>query len=75
MRGTVIYGPGDVRVELVPDSTILEPTDALVVVIRAAICGSDPWPYRGYAEFREAGNRIGHEFIGLMRTSARLTSN
>jgi len=66
MRATIMYGPGDVRVENVPDSTILEPTDALVVVTRAAICGSDLWPYRGYAEFGESGNRMGHEFIGLV---------
>jgi threonine dehydrogenase-like Zn-dependent dehydrogenase len=59
MRATVMYGPGDVRVENVPDATILEPTDALVVVTRAAICVSDLWPYRGYAEFGETGNRMG----------------
>lgn len=66
MRATIMYGPGDVRVENVPDSTIIEPSDALVVVTRAAICGSDLWPYRGYAQFREAGNRMGHEFIGVV---------
>lgn len=66
MRATIMYGPGDVRVEHVPDSTLLEPTDALVVVTRAAICGSDLWPYRGYAQFRETGNRMGHEFIGIV---------
>lgn len=66
MKATVMYGPGDVRVENVPDSTILEPTDALVVVTRAAICGNDLWPYRGYAEFGETGNRMGHEFIGIV---------
>ena len=41
MRATVMYGPGDVRVENVPDASILEPTDAFVVVSRDAICGSD----------------------------------
>lgn len=66
MLATIMYGPGDVRVERVPDSTIIEPTDALVVVTRAAICGSDLWPYRGYAEFGEGGNRMGHEFIGVV---------
>ncbi|MCB9445302.1 MAG: alcohol dehydrogenase catalytic domain-containing protein [Ardenticatenaceae bacterium] len=66
MQATIMYGPGDVRVENVPDSTIIEPSDALVVVTRAAICGSDLWPYRGYAQFREAGNRMGHEFIGVV---------
>lgn len=33
---------------------------------RAAICGSDLWPYRGYAEFGETGNRMGHEFVGIV---------
>lgn len=66
MRATVMYGPGDVRVEDVPDSKIIEPTDAVVVVTRAAICGSDLWPYRGYGEFGESGNRMGHEFIGVV---------
>jgi threonine dehydrogenase-like Zn-dependent dehydrogenase len=61
-----MYGPGDVRVEHVPDSRIVEPTDALVVVTRAAICGSDLWPYRGYGDFGEAGNRMGHEFVGVV---------
>lgn len=66
MRATIMYGPGDVRVENVPDSRIIETTDALVAVTRAAICGSDLWPYRGYAEFGENGNRMGHEFIGVV---------
>ena len=45
MRATVMYGAGDVRVENVPDAAIVEPTDALVSVTRACICGSDLWPY------------------------------
>ena len=46
MRATVMYGAGDVRVEDVPDAHLIEPTDALVVVSRAAICGSDLLPYQ-----------------------------
>jgi len=66
MKATVMYGPGDVRIENVPDATMIAPTDALVVVTRAAICGSDLWPYRGYGEFGATGNRMGHEFIGIV---------
>jgi len=44
MRATVMYGAGDVRIESVPDAHLIEPSDALVVVTRAAICGSDLWP-------------------------------
>ena len=65
MRATVMYGAGDVRVENVPDARISEPTDALVTVTRAAICGSDRWPYRSM-EPSEEGRRMGHEFIGVV---------
>jgi threonine dehydrogenase-like Zn-dependent dehydrogenase len=41
MRATVMYAAGDVRVENVPDAAIVEPTDAVVRVTRACICGSD----------------------------------
>jgi hypothetical protein len=65
MKATVIYGAGDVRVENVPDAQIKESTDALVVVTRAAICGSDLWPYKGMPA-SEVGRRMGHEFIGIV---------
>ncbi len=65
MRATIIHGAGDIRVETVPDPEILEPTDALVRVVTACICGSDLWPYRSMAPSEE-GNRIGHEFIGII---------
>jgi hypothetical protein len=65
MRATVMHGAGDVRIEDVPDARLVEPTDALVVVTCAAICGSDLWPYKSM-EHDEAGRRMGHEFIGVV---------
>ncbi len=65
MRATVMYGAEDVRVEDVPDARLLEPGDALVRVTRAAICGSDLWPYKSM-EPSAAGQRMGHEFIGIV---------
>src|SRR3989442_373894 len=65
MRGTVMFGAGDVRLETVPDARLIEPTDALVVVTRAAICGSDLWPYKTM-EYSETGGRMGHEAIGIV---------
>jgi threonine dehydrogenase-like Zn-dependent dehydrogenase len=65
VRATVMYSAGDVRVETVPDTRLIEPTDALVVVTRAAICGSDLWPYKSM-EPSETGHRMGHEFIGVV---------
>jgi threonine dehydrogenase-like Zn-dependent dehydrogenase len=65
MRATVMYGAGDVRVEDVPDARLIEPTDALVRITRAAICGSDLWPYKSM-EPTDSGRRMGHEFIGVV---------
>jgi hypothetical protein len=65
MRATVMYGAGDVRVEDVPDAHLIEPTDALVRVTRAAVCGSDLWPYKTM-EHGDTGRRMGHEFIGVV---------
>ncbi len=65
MRATVMYGAGDVRVETVPDARLIEPTDALVRVTRACICGSDLWPYKTM-ERSETGRRMGHEAIGVV---------
>jgi threonine dehydrogenase-like Zn-dependent dehydrogenase len=63
MRATVFHGSEDVRV--VPDTGLREPTDAVVRVVRAAICGSDLWFYRGIAGW-EPGWRLGHEFLGIV---------
>src|SRR5207253_3916100 len=65
MRATVMYSAGDVRIENVPDPRIIEPTDAVVRVTRACICGSDLWPYQSMPP-TPAGKRMGHEFIGIV---------
>lgn len=65
MRATYIYGPGDVRVIDAPNPTMTLPTDAIVRVTRACVCGSDLHPYHS-APANEAGESIGHEFIGVV---------
>ena len=65
MRATVMYGAGDVRIENVPGPTIEEPTDAIIRVVRACICGSDLWPYNSMAP-SETGQSMGHEAIGVV---------
>ena len=65
MRATVMYGAGDVRIEQRPDPQIVEPTDAIVSVSRACICGSDLWPYQKM-EHVDAGRVMGHEAIGVV---------
>lgn len=67
MRAAVYRGPRDIRVEDVADATLREPTDALVRVTHACICGSDLWPYRGALPIYGApGGRTGHEFMGVV---------
>jgi threonine dehydrogenase-like Zn-dependent dehydrogenase len=65
MLATVMYAAGDVRVEDVPDPSIVEPTDAIVRVTSACICGSDLWPYADM-EPSETGQSMGHEAIGVV---------
>jgi hypothetical protein len=65
MRATIMYQAGDVRIEKVPDATLVNPSDAVVRVTSACICGSDLWPYRAL-EPSETGRRMGHEAIGVV---------
>ena len=65
MRATVLFGAGDVRIENVPDARLIEPTDAVVTVTRACICGSDLWPYKTM-EHSDTGRIMGHEAIGVV---------
>ncbi|MET7706443.1 alcohol dehydrogenase catalytic domain-containing protein [Micromonospora sp. NPDC005413] len=65
MRATLMYGAGDVRVESMPDPTIQQPTDAIVRIVRACVCGSDLHPYHDLP-VREQGMQMGHEFIGVV---------
>ena len=65
MRATVMYSAGDVRIENVPDPKIIEPTDAVIRVTRACVCGSDLWPYQKM-ERSDTGRVMGHEAIGVV---------
>ncbi len=68
-----MYGAGDVRIEDVPDPVIHAPTDAIVRVVRAAICGSDLHPYRSMPA-TDQGRQMGHEFLGIIEdTGAEVT--
>ncbi len=65
MKATTIYGARDVRLENQPDPVIRQPTDAIVRVAAACVCGSDLWNYRGDNPIAEPF-RIGHEFVGVV---------
>ena len=65
MRATLMYDAGDVRVEEVPDPVLQAPTDAIIRVTYACVCGSDLHPYHDL-EATPEGRRMGHEAIGVV---------
>lgn len=64
MKALCWFGKHDVRVENVPDPKILDPRDAIIKITTTAICGSDLHLYNGYIPTMEAGDILGHEFMG-----------
>src|SRR6266498_4029838 len=65
MRGAVLHAPGDVRLEVRDDPTIIEPTDAIIRLSATCICGSDLWPYRGIDPV-QGPTPMGHEYVGIV---------
>ena len=65
MRGVVMHAPGDIRVEERPDPRIEQPTDAIIRLSAACVCGSDLWPYRGVQKI-QGPTPMGHEYVGVV---------
>ena len=65
MKAAIFKGKGDIELGERPDPTIKEPTDAVVRVVLACVCGSDLWFYRGITDY-PMGNPVGHEFLGVV---------
>src|SRR5215472_11969331 len=65
MKGTVLYGPGDIRFEDRDDPGIVEPTDAILRLAATCVCGSDLWPYRGLQPI-DGPAPMGHEYCGIV---------
>lgn len=65
MLGTILYGPGDIRCEEVPEPKIQHPTDAIIRLSASCVCGSDLWPYRGLNEIASP-LAMGHEYCGIV---------
>ena len=65
MRGVIMHAPGDVRVEDREVPAVVEPTDAVLKVAAACVCGSDLWPYRGVEDV-DGPSPMGHEYVGVV---------
>lgn len=64
MKALCWYGTGDVRIENVPDPTIVNSTDVIIKITSTAICGSDLHLLDGYMPTMEKGDVLGHEPMG-----------
>ena len=65
MKGTMLYGPYDIRFVERPDPKIIEPTDAIIRMSATCVCGSDLWYYRGIEPITEP-TPMGHEYCGIV---------
>src|SRR5579883_17668 len=65
MQGTMMYGPRDIRFEDRPEPRITNPTDAVIRISAACVCGSDLWPYRGIQPIAQP-TPMGHEYCGIV---------
>lgn len=65
MKAAVFVEPGKMEVKEMPKPKIENPGQAIIRVLRACVCGSDLWWYRGIAK-RESGSTVGHEAIGIV---------
>jgi threonine dehydrogenase-like Zn-dependent dehydrogenase len=70
MRGAILHAPYDVRVEQRDDPKIVNPTDAIIRISAACVCGSDLWPYRGIEEVG-GPSPMGHEYAGVVEETGR----
>lgn len=65
MKAAIFVKPGEMTVKDVEKPVIEKKTDAIIRVLRACVCGSDLWWYRGIAK-HEQGSTVGHEAIGIV---------
>lgn len=66
MKAAIFKGPGKIAIEERPRPVVEAPTDAVVRVVRACVCGSDLWYFRGQSPHDESG--IGHEAVGVVES-------
>jgi len=75
MKAVCWEGRNDVRVEHVPDPTLINPRDAIVRITSTAICGSDLHLFDGFIPTMHAGGILGHEFMGIVEDVGRGVTN
>jgi len=75
MKALCWMGKSNVEVHNVADPVLLNPHDAIIRVTRTAICGSDLHLYDGFIPTMEAGDILGHEFMGIVEETGKGVTN
>lgn len=75
MKAVCWMGTGKVETLTVADPTLLNPHDAIIKITKTAICGSDLHLYDGFIPTMEAGDVLGHEFMGIVEEVGKDVTN
>jgi threonine dehydrogenase-like Zn-dependent dehydrogenase len=75
MKAVVFHAVGDLRLDEVPEPRIVEPTDAIIRITAAAICGTDLHMVRGTMTGMEPGTILGHEAVGIVEELGPMVRN
>ena len=66
MKAVCWMGKNKIETVNVADPQLLNPHDAIIKITRTAICGSDLHLFDGFIPTMEAGDVLGHEFMGIV---------
>jgi threonine dehydrogenase-like Zn-dependent dehydrogenase len=66
MKAVVYHGPGDIRLDNIPEPTIQDSGDAIVALTQSAICGTDLHMIRDTMPGMQPGTVLGHEGVGIV---------
>jgi threonine dehydrogenase-like Zn-dependent dehydrogenase len=75
LKAVCWMGKSKVETLNVEDPRILNPHDAILKITRTAICGSDLHLFDGFIPTMEAGDVLGHEFMGIVEEVGKEVTN
>ncbi|HEV2647235.1 MAG TPA: zinc-dependent alcohol dehydrogenase [Acidobacteriaceae bacterium] len=75
MKAVCWMGTSKIETLNVPDPELLNPRDAIIKITKTAICGSDLHLYDGFIPTMEAGDVLGHEFMGIVEEVGKGVGN
>ena len=66
MKAMVYHAANDIRLEEKPKPQIIDPTDAVVRIVKTTICGTDLGIWKGKNPEVADGRILGHEGVGIV---------